>query len=306
MVLVGLGFAFTPIWYSVVAESSKPEQIGWVFSILGSVYMALGLLGTLSAGWLADTMGYRTVYSIFVTVSVLSLLVTMFKIEETHRQGKDRDFGIGKAFISFVDTFRPPKYMWGYYIAMSVDLFAFNVGWRIINGLLTEVSGFTPSMLGIALAFQTGTMAIGQLILGKYVDRYGYKKYLTLSQVLACIILAWLIIKPTYVVAIAANIFMGIGAALWMPAEQAWMAKNADPAERGKSIGGYSTFRGLIALPGPFIGGLIYDKYGYQAPLMVNLLLAVLDIFLLWFLIKDNAREEAGLINARASLEKYH
>jgi len=178
---------------------------------------------------------------------------------------------------------------------MSLDLFAFSVGWRLINGLLTQAHNFTPSMLGIIYAFQTGTMALGQIVLGRRVDAYGYRKYLTFSQIISSILLAAMIINPTYLVAIISNILMGIGAALWGPAEQAWVAKNVDPTERAKSIGGYSTFRGLVALPGPFLGGLIYDKYGYQAPLIVNLILAIIDTFLLWFLIKDNAREEAGL-----------
>ena len=296
MVLIGFSFALFPIWHSVVAESSKPDQMGWVFSILGSVYMATGLLGTIAAGWLADNVGYRTVYSIFVVAAVLSLLLTLFKIEETLSPQGKKEFGIGKAFTSLLDTFRPPRYMWGYYIAMSVDLFAFSVGWRLINGLLTEI-GFTTSMIGVIYAIQTGTLAIGQIVLGKQVDWFGYRKLLTLSQIISCFILAALIIKPTFTVAIAANILMGIGAALWMPAEQAWVAKNVDPAERAKSIGGYSTFRGLVALPGPYIGGLLYDRFGYNAPLLVNLGLAVFDILLLWFLIKDNAREEAGLVD---------
>jgi DHA1 family bicyclomycin/chloramphenicol resistance-like MFS transporter len=293
MVLIGFSLALIPIWHSVVAESSQPDQIGWVFSILGSVYMAMGLLGTLSSGWLADTFGYRIVYSIFVITSVLSLIVTFFKLEETHHSEENGSFGIGLIFNSILDTFRPPKYLWGYYIAMSVDLFAFSVGWRIINGILSEVSGFTPSMLGIVFAFQTGTMALGQFILGKRVDLHGYRKFLTLSQIISSIILASLIISPTFSVAIVANILMGVGAALWMPAEQAWIAINVDPTERAKSIGGYSTFRGLVALPGPYIGGLLYDKFGYKAPLFVNLVLAIIDIFLLWYLISDNAREEA-------------
>jgi len=296
MALVGFSFALIPIWHSVVAESSKPEQIGWVFSVLGSVYMATGLLGTVAAGWLADNIGYRTVYSIFVAASVLSLIVTLLKIEETHNPAGVREFGVKKAFTSLLDTFRPPRYMWGYYIAMSVDLFAFSVGWRLINGLLTE-AGFTTAMIGVTYAFQTGTMAIGQIILGKQVDRFGYRKFLTLSQIISSFILLAIMLRPTYIVAIIANIMMGIGAALWAPAEQAWVAKNVDPAERAKSIGGYSTFRGLVALPGPFIGGLIYDRYGYTAPLLVNLALAVFDVFLLWFLIKDNAREAAGLVD---------
>jgi MFS family permease len=296
MVFVGFSFAFIPIWHSLVAESSHPDQIGWVFSVLGSTYMATGLAGTIAAGWLAENLGYREVYSIFVVASLLALIVTLFKIEESHNFKGERKFGIGKAFTSLLDTFRPPRYMWGYYIAMSVDLFAFSVGWRLINGLLTE-AGFTPSMIGVIYAFQTGTMAVGQMLLGRQVDRYGYRKLLTLSQIISCVILTALIIKPTYSVAIVSNILMGTGAALWMPAEQAWVAKNVDPVERAKSIGGYSTFRGLVALPGPFIGGLLYDRYGYTAPLKVNLWLAIFDILLLWFLVKDNAREEVGLFD---------
>ena len=293
MIMIGFSFALIPIWHSLVAESSKYDQMGWSFSILGSVYMAVGLIGTMSAGWLADYFGYRIVYSIFVIAGILSLIVTFFKIEETHHPEGAQEFGLVKALTSLVDTFRPPRYMWGYYIAMSVDLFAFSVGWRLINGLLTEAHGFTPSMLGITYAFQTGTMAVGQIIFGRRVDIHGYRKYLTISQIMSSILLAAMILNPTYLIVILSNILMGIGAALWGPAEQAWVAKNVDPAQRAKSIGGYSTFRGLVALPGPFIGGLIYDRYGYQAPLLVNLVLAVVDIFLLWFLIKDNAREVA-------------
>ena len=90
---------------------------------------------------------------------------------------------------------------------------------------------------------------------------------------------------------------MGLGAAFWMPAEQAWIAKNVDPEQMAKSIGGYSTFRGLVALPGPFIGGIVYDMYGYHGPLAINLVLAVIDVGLLWFLVKDNAREESELLD---------
>jgi DHA1 family multidrug resistance protein-like MFS transporter len=295
MILVGFSFALVPIWHSIVAESSKPGQLGWIFSILGSVYMASGLVGTIGAGWLAENLGYRIVYIVFVSASVFSLIVTLFKIEETRGKG-EKYFGIDKAFRSLLDTFRPPKYMWGYYIAMSVDLFAFSIGWRLINGLLSE-AGFTPGMIGVIYAFQTGTMALGQALLGRQVDRYGYRKLLTLSQMISSVILAALIIKPTYYVAIAANVLMGVAAAFWMPAEQAWIAKNVDPEERAKSIGSYSTFRGLVALPGPFIGGLLYDRYGYKAPLSVNLGIAIIDILLLWFLVKDNAREEADLFD---------
>jgi len=297
MVFIGLGIALIPIWHSTVAESVEANEMGEVFSILGSAYMATGMVGTLAAGWLADNMGYRTVYVISVGFAVLSLIVTVFKIDETHEPSGDASFTVKEAFTSILDTFRPPRYMWGYYFAMSVDLFAFSVGWRLINGMLADVYGFTPGMLGLMNAANTGTMALFQIVLGRHVDRYGYKNFLTISQIISSCLLAMLLFFPSYQVAIAASVMMGLGAAFWMPAEQAWVAKNVDPEQRAKSIGGYSTFRGLIALPGPFIGGIIYDLYGYQGPIAINLTLAVIDVFLLWFLVKDNAREESGLLD---------
>lgn len=297
MVFIGFGIALIPIWHSTVAESVEANEMGEIFSILGSAYMTTGLVATLAAGWMAENLGYREVYGISVGFAVLSLLVTVLKIDETHDPSGEKSFTVSEAFTSLLDTFRPPRYMWGYYISMSVDLFAFSVGWRLINGLLAEVYGFTPGMLGLMNAANTGTMALFQVIIGRHVDRYGYRKFLTISQGISSLLLALILFFPSYHVAIAANVLMGFSAAFWGPAEQAWVAKNVDPERRAKSIGGYSTFRGLVALPGPFIGGLIYDRFGYHGPLTLNLVLAIIDTGLLWFLVKDNAREESGLLD---------
>jgi MFS family permease len=297
MIFIGFGIALIPIWNSTIAESVEGNEMGEVFSILGSAYVTTGLIATLAAGWLADNMGYRLVYGISVAFAVLSFIVTLFKIDETHNPSGEKTFTVKEAFTSLLDTFRPPRYMWGYYISMSVDLFAFSVGWRLISGLLAEGYGFTPSMLALMNAANMGTMALFQVIIGRHVDRYGYRNFLTISQTISSVLLALILFFPGYYVAIAANVMMGFSAAFWGPAEQAWVAKNVDPEQRAKSIGGYSTFRGLVALPGPFVGGLVYDRFGYHGPLTVNLVLAIIDTALLWFLVKDNAREESDLLD---------
>jgi MFS family permease len=145
-------------------------------------------------------------------------------------------------------------------------------------------------MLGIMTAVNAGSMAIFQIILGRYVDRVGYVRYLAISQLLSCILIGILIINQSFLAALAANLIMGIAAALWGPAEQAWISSNVNTDERAKGIGGYSTFRGIIALPGPFIGGILYDKFGYYLPLLVNLIGAAFDIVLLIFIVKDGAK----------------
>ena len=293
MIFLGFGFALIPIWDSTVAESVKVCEIGEVFSLLSSAYLFTGLFGTLASGWLADNMGYRTVFAISVGFGVLSLFVNVFKIEETLRPSSERLFTIKEAFKSLSDTFRPPRYMWGYYIATSLDMFAYGVGWRLIIGLLAEVYGFTSGMLGLMVMANIGTRALSQVILSRYIDRVGLRIFFTVSQAIFILPVGLMLFFPSYHVAIIANVLMGISSAFWDPAEEAWLAKNVDPEQRAKSIGGFSTFKGLVALPGPFIGGLVYARFGYQGPLVITLSLLILDLGIIWVFVKDNARGES-------------
>jgi MFS family permease len=81
---------------------------------------------------------------------------------------------------------------------------------------------------------------------------------------------------------------MGFSAAFWMPAEQAWIAKNVDPQERARAIGGYSTFRGLFAFPAPFVGGVLFDAFGFDVPILLNLVLALVDVALILTLVRES------------------
>ncbi len=290
MTLLGLSIALVPVWQTTVAESARGNEMGRIYSVLGSCYMATGLLGTLAAGWLADNVGYRLVFSLAALFAAASLMVTTLRIRETRGRAASASFTLSHVWGSLLDTFRPPRYLWGFYVAMSVDLFAFSVGWRLINGLLTEAFSFTPGMLGLMTAVNAGTMALFQVVLGRHVDRVGYVKYLAISQAMSCILLALLLVNQSFPVAMAANVLMGLAAAFWVPAEQAWISQNVDPEERAKSIGGYATFRGLVALPGPLIGGILYDAYGYYMPMLVNLVLAAVDVGLIVFLVRDRVR----------------
>jgi DHA1 family tetracycline resistance protein-like MFS transporter len=292
MTLIGFSVALIPVWSSIVAESASGFEMGMIYSLMGSSYMALGLIGTLSGGYLASILGYSIVYIIFTVLGILSLLLLVFKVSETHRGTTEKHFTIETAVKSFLDAFRPPRYLWGYYIAMSVDLFAFSLGWRLLNGMLTESYGYTPYMLGVMNSVSFGMQAIAQIFLGRHVDRVGYVKYLALSQSISCLVIALIIWNPSFVVVVAANFLMGIGAALWSPAEQAWMARNVETSSRGKLFGGFNTFRGLIALPAPIIGGVLYDISGFHLPLLINLVLAAIDVGLLLFLVKETVRPD--------------
>jgi len=142
-------------------------------------------------------------------------------------------------------------------------------------------------MLGILSTVTTGSMALFQVPVGRYADRVGYDKYLAISQAIACVTIGMVLLSKQYEVVILAQALLGFSACFWMPAEQAWIAKNVDPGERARAIGSYAAFRGLLSFPAPFIGGLLFDAYGFNVPMIINLVIALVDIVLILALVKD-------------------
>ncbi len=188
---------------------------------------------------------------------------------------------------SLYNTLRPSTHLRGFYIAMTVDLFAFGMGYHLLYGMLAKEYGYTLSMLGIIATIMTGSMALFQVPVGRYADRVGYAKYLAISQAIACGVIGMILLSKRYEVVILAQALLGFSASFWVPAEQAWIAKNVDPEERARAIGSYAAFRGLLSFPAPFIGGLLFDAYGFNVPMALNLVMALVDIILILGLIKE-------------------
>jgi len=287
VVLVGLSAAFEPVWSTLAAESSGTAELGMTYSILNTSYMATGLIAPMAAGLLAAARGYTPVFYLSAGLGVASLLLVQLKLAETQRRGEGVEMTWTRFARSMIDAFRPPPHLRGFYLSMTLDLFAFNLGYRLLYGMLTRSHGYTPYMLSLMSTAMTGAWAAAQIPLGRLVDRAGYRRFLIASQLLSCGILLGLLSSRRFELVLALQVLMGVSAALWVPAEQAWIASNVAPEERGRAIGSYSTFRGLLSFPAPFIGGALYDAFGFNMPLLLNLIGAAVDVILIAALVKD-------------------
>jgi len=292
VIFIGVSSAITSVWNAVIADSTEPSKLAYVYGVIGTFYTGAGLLGTLGAGLIADTFGYTWVYTIATVLSFFTLILVFFKLPET-RSGITKPVNWRKATTAFIHALKPPKKLRRFYAVMALDLFAFSTGLRLLNGMLVKNYGYTPGMIGFYATAMTLTWAIAQIPMGRLADRFGYSRFMAISQFIACIMLGICIYSKTFEYIFIANLILGLANALWMPAEQAWIAANIDPDERAKAIASYSTFRGLLAIPAPIFGGWLFDSYGFDIPIAVNLILALLDGLLLLLVVKDKRSAEA-------------
>jgi MFS family permease len=85
----------------------------------------------------------------------------------------------------------------------------------------------------------------------------------------------------------ALNACFGLIAATWAPAHKAPLANSVPEHQRGEAIGRLAAFRGLIAFPAPYLGGLPYDRFGFQAPILANLVGIIVALVIILVAVKE-------------------
>jgi MFS family permease len=286
MMLVGVSNSLVSVWSTLVAELAPKDRMGFVYSVMGACYTAGGLIGTLVAGYVADAFGYGAVYTVATVIAFAGLALVWLKLPETRSEPPTK-VEWKRTLTSYMHALNPPKELRGFYVAMALDLLAFSMGMRLLSGMINAEYGYTPWMIALYTTALTLTQAGAQIPLGRLADRFGYGRFMAISQFLASIMLVMMILSKELWVVVAANLLFGVANAFWIPAEQAWIAANVDPKQRAQALGSFSTFRGLVGLPAPIIGGILFDAFGINVPLMMNLLFAFLDgvVILIW--VKD-------------------
>ena len=83
------------------------------------------------------------------------------------------------------------------------------------------------------------------------------------------------------------QILLGFTIATWLPATMTWMANSVPKEKMAEEIGRLNAFRGLVAFPAPYIGGLIYEAFGFRGPITVNLIGAITVLILMALLVRE-------------------
>jgi MFS family permease len=287
VVLLGLTAIARPAVDSVTAESVSASERGLAFSRMGIAFAAPGILAPTCGGFLASRYGFLAVLWVGALLELGTLCLVAFTLRETLKYEKQIPLTVSEFLALLKRIFMPSARLRGFYAAVTVDMFAFGMGAGILPGLLTKAYQFTPFQLGIMASVSSASWAISQWFVGHWVDKRGYVPFLALSEALAVLTaIGWLIAK-SFPAFLALEVLWGLVPATWMPAFTAWIANVVPERQRAEESGRIGAFRGLLSFPAPYIGGLLYEVFGFQGPIWANLIGAAIAIVLLLRFVKE-------------------
>ena len=284
--LTGATLLADPVDQSMVAESSQFSRRGMAYSLLVMAWTAPGIFAPALGGWLAVRWGFVPVFALQALLYALGLLLVLRFLRETIVPAGAR-IAWGEFKAATVRLVVPPRHLRGYYWTMAVDSFAFGLGLSLLFGMLTQTYGFTTFQLGIMSSLNALTWTLSQWPTGKLIDRFGSKPIMILSLVGSVPILLGFIFASSFPAFAAFYAGMGVLGATWVPAQMTMLANSTSESEIGESMGRLAAFQGLIGFPAPFIGGLLYDAFGFQAPLLASLVGVAVATTMLAVLVKE-------------------
>lgn len=287
IILLGALAIAIPALDSSIAESTSPGARGRAFGLTNTFYALSGVFAPALGGLLAQRYGFLSVLIAAVALEAFTLSAVAMVMRDTMKR-QDRKPLVGREFVAMVKTlFNPPARLRPFYITITFDAVAYGSGYALLYGLLSRAYGFTPLQLGLMASVCSLTWAASQLSFGKMVDKRGTVPFMLFSEILAVVIMvAWLFVR-TFPAFLALHALWGINLAAWMPAFLSWVTNSVSDAERAQEIGRMAAFRGLFAFPAPYLGGLLYNAFGFRGPILFNIIMALVVIVMFWKWVRE-------------------
>ena len=283
VIFLGMSAVSRPAITSMTSESARVERQGSAFSLMMVAFMAPGIVAPALGGWLADRLGYASLFPLLLALEGVALFLVVRYLRETRAPNGSGVNG-REAIRALVRSVVPIKGLTGFFCALAADSFAWGMGLGILYGMASESLHFTVEQLGVMSSVMSLTWAVTQMPIGRTIDRRGTKTMMIFSEVIGIPLMLIWITQTRFEVFVASQVLFALTAATWVPAVNTHLARQVGEAERAEAFGRLSAFRGILAFPAPAIGSLLYAWGGMRAPLIANLIgifvvIAILVLF---------------------------
>lgn len=255
---------------ALISESVDDASRATAFSVLMSISMIANTVTASAGGWIALNAGYSPIFYLCLVGEGLGLIIMKVYLRETLKPAVNETEK--KSFLEEVKGFLvPEKGIGRLYAILLVMGFGYGTGFSLFYGTLVDSYGFTELQLGLLSTVFSISWGLSSIPIGKLTDRVGKKPMLMMSWVMAMTSLLGFLTFRSFPAFLFFQIVSGLDPSFWVPA---WMALISEkvPSERlSTALGKIDAASRLAMIPAPWLGGLLYQAWGFGAPLTVQL-----------------------------------
>jgi MFS family permease len=305
--MVGLSMASSfvgPSFQAFVAEESTEENRGRVFGIVQGAFLIVGVIGAPLGGILADQYGFRLMFvvaaGLYGIATVIRLLMArkirqVEQKETTAPREKPTFAHLKKSLLSIFGLITAGGIVTWIFISDGVGDVTFSMVGNLFPLFMNNIKNLSMTQIGILGSVASITTMIFITLGGILSDKVGERVGIVSGNLLIGGAIYMMLNVSTFYMFIIAWALLGMGQALVGPAYNSLISKVVPQNVRGTAFGLFSTSLGLISLPSPYIGAMLWDKFGPRVPFYIPLAAMMCMLPLIWIkfkLPKTNGKTE--------------
>jgi MFS family permease len=280
-----------PSFGAFIAENSTEETRGRVYGVTDMIYQICGIVGPPLGGFLAQQFGYRPMFLVAAILYTLAagVRIWMATTMSATQPSEPQDLS-WRSFKSSVSTLLSMIAGGGIitwiFLTDGVRDAAYQLSREIEPLYLEQIGGLNAQEIGFVWSIFSIAMLATPVISGKLSDRYGERVPISAGFFLIFVAFSIFLNVTGFVpFAIVWTIF-GLGVGLLSPAYSSLISKVVPHNRLGAFHGLFYGSIGLLSLPAPYLGTLMWEKIDPKAPFVVAAAVSVLTIIPIWLKFK--------------------
>jgi MFS family permease len=292
-----------PSFGAFIAENSTTENRGKVYGVTDTIFQITGVIGPPLGGFLAGRFSFKAMFLVsallYCSAAVLRIWMATTVRWAAVSKKKDRQAlslgSLKKSVRTMFAMILGGGVLTWIFITDGVRDIAFRLSGELEPLYLKEVGGITIEQIGILGAIFSIAMMFTPVLSGKMADKYGERVPIALGFLL--VFFAFMIFLNVYAFLGFAFcwIVFGVGVGLLSPAYQSLISKVVPQNMLGTFTGLFRSSLGIISLPAPYIGALMWENFNPKVPFMITAVVALLSIIPTWLFFKAPGEKTAVL-----------
>lgn len=292
-----------PSFQAYIAEQSPEGKVSSTYGLISGLFLVCAIIGPLLGGYLVDQYGFKTMMWIATGIfyAAAGLRIWTARHSSFHIRTLQPALLIRDIRGLLVLVFAGGVLTWLFLIDGLVDA-GNQLAFPFLPKFITEVGDLPKTAYGGLLSLLSLVSVISMWPAGRFADRVGERISIALGMTLASGVMFIVSTAQSPVAFVVGFALFGLSQAFIGPAFSSLLSKAVPKASLGITWGIFMTALGILAIPAPTIGGLIYDYVAPEAAFIVAGVCTLVAIPLIWFKLKPPAASanESAAVDAPA------
>ncbi|UQS84519.1 MFS transporter [Apilactobacillus apisilvae] len=268
---------------ALVATGTPRHKTGYALSILSTGYTSGFLVGPIFGGVLVKLLSIRVSFMVTGALLFAFFLLTFFFVEEYFKPDPAKLKEKKQSFFKIIKSFSNPHFViWILIISISLQIMNNSINPLITlyvkelmggSGDVSVVSGLVAAMPGIG-------MVIASTLFGRFGDKHGTNKVLTIGFILAILFLFPQGFAPSVLFFGFFRFLTGISNAALFPSVQTLLAKGTPANSTGMAFSLNQGAQAVGICIGSILGSVVSSIFDYDAVFYVSALVVLITFIL--------------------------